>query len=105
MSGEQPEGNVDFDGVTVLLLGGPCDGDEHRIPMVGRSHHELMASLMTYYLPLPRSEFESMFVPPEEALRWPLPPSRAAYSLLRDEYGYPRRNDTGRLQLKFMGVD
>lgn len=88
--------------VTVVLLGGPLDGEEHRIPTGGRSHHDLMVTLLSYWFRLPPPE--SLLVPPEERFRWPPPPSQAGYGLMLDAYGQPSRDDTGRLRLEFRGL-
>lgn len=93
---------VPGDAVTVVLLGGPLDGEEHHIPTGGRSDHDLMLMLLSYWFPLPPPE--SFFVPPEEVLRWPPPLRQAGYRLMRDAFGQPSRDDTGRLRMEFRGL-
>lgn len=93
---------VPDDTVTVALNGGPLDGEEHRVPVDGRSHHQLMVALLSYWFRLPVEP--SLFGPPKELLQWPLPPSQAGYGLMLDVYGQPSRDDTGRLRLEFRGL-
>ncbi len=87
----------------IVLVGGPLDGDEHDVPARGRSYHDQMVGLLSYWLPLPPNWRDTGFVP-EPAALWPPPPRQAGYGLLLDEFGQPSRDDAGRLRLAFRGL-